>query len=173
MEPRKIRISPSGPFLQNDEGGFAVPGPGFQLRLAEKKATCGGSITFVASELGSEALRVTLPDCSPDLNYKASAQINTWEQTNGSPVTLTFSIQRSVDAGATWTTVKSDVFLANASDQSMMAVVNAELALGSAAWGLTTPGQEVIVRAIVKTGVDGDVATMPTFQGFISFAELL
>jgi hypothetical protein len=174
MEARKIRISPSGPFLTNDEGGFAIPGPGFQLRLAETKATCGGNIDDTPAELGSGNLRATLENCSPDLQYKASAQINTWYQSNGSDITLTVALQRSIDAGATWLTVRSDTFQSQGSDSASMAVVNAELSLGGGeAWELVAPANDMIVRAMVSVGGVSDAASMPTFQGFISLAELL
>lgn len=174
MERRKLRIAPSGPFLENDDGGFAIPGTGFQLRLDETKATCGGNITNVASELGSGGLRATLANCSPTLNYKASAQINTWEQVNGTDIEITVAIQRSIDGGSTWTTVGSDTFESGGSDSASMAVANVELSNGAVNWGLTAEGQTMVIRAMVQvTSEITDAAAMPTFQGFISLAELL
>jgi len=173
MERRKLRIAPSGPFLENDEGGFAVPGPGFQIRLDEQKATCGGTITNTATELGSGSLRAGLTACSPNLNYKASCQINTWEQVDGANTVVTMRIERSLDAGATWASVSTDVFGVFASDTGRMSVCNVEMQLGSEDWAIAAEGTDMLIRCMVSTQSEDNTATMPTFQGFISLAELL
>jgi hypothetical protein len=54
-----------------------------------------------------------------------------------------------------------------------MAVVNAEIALGSGtSWNIQAPA-DMVIRCMVKVGGVSDLAVMPTFQAFISLAELL
>lgn len=69
-----IRYSPSGPIIDNGEGGEAVPGMGFQLRCVDLLDTAG-ALTFSASDQvipgDSGSFIIEITDPKPGLRYAA------------------------------------------------------------------------------------------------------
>lgn len=185
-----IRLSPSGPVIGNGAGdngtgqpgpsaGGAplVPGTGMQIRLAEKKATAGQTVTTTPAEFGnSNLLRASLDNPSPLLNYSAHVQINSWAQVNGAAV-LKVTLQRATnDAASDWQDVASDVFEVGVSNVYRMAVCNQEMAPGDGVndWEFDNTATKLTVRAMVSV-IDqggGEQGLIPTHQGYIRLVEL-
>lgn len=70
----RLRISPSGPFVENDEGGVADPGNGFQLRLDEAGGSTGmaalGTSFVDVTDLAGNPFVVSLDLPDPNKRYK-------------------------------------------------------------------------------------------------------
>lgn len=83
MQP--IRYSPSGPVIQNLEGGEAIPGEGFRLRLINKTQEMTALAFDTALQnipvSGGGDLFLTLPNPAPNKRYKVRciAQIETFD----------------------------------------------------------------------------------------------
>lgn len=106
-----IRLSPSGPVVENANGGPLVPGSGMRLRLTETQFTMTGSLAIPASAdtVGpagfgaSSQATLTLLEPNADLYYRANVEldvINTSTNTDGEVVLY---LDTSVDGGTTWT----------------------------------------------------------------------
>lgn len=69
-----IRLSPSGPPIENSDGGQAEPGPGFQLRLDEAGGSTGmaalGTSFVDVTDLAGNPYEVELDNPSPAKRYK-------------------------------------------------------------------------------------------------------
>lgn len=108
MTNPKLRYSPSGGIVQNEEGGGLAPGPGMMLRLAEGYTLIGGSLAITQTPQtlgtvlnGGTVLVETLPEPSPDLRYRASLTIDVGNSSTSTPADVVLFIDTSVD-GSNW-----------------------------------------------------------------------
>lgn len=179
---KTLRLASSGPVLKNAEGGIAVPGEGFELRMVETKATVGGTFDTTLTELnGAGQLRVGMVGVKPNLRYKAQVQVNTFYEVNtsgGQPVRFRVLVERSLDGGATWQGVMSDFFETRGSNEARMAVANVSMSLGSGVfWDIPETAEEeemtMVIRAMAQTAEGDQAVLLPTQQGFISLTELM
>jgi len=104
----KVRLSPSGPVIANEEGGELAPGAGMMLRLAEGYTHIGGSLAITQTPQtlgtvlnGGTVLVETLPEPSPDLRYRASLTIDVDNSSTSTAADVVLFIDTSVD-GASW-----------------------------------------------------------------------
>lgn len=77
----RLRLSPSGPFIENAEGGVADPGNGFQLRLDEAGGSVGmGALTDVYQEVlavsGGAPFEASLLLPDPNRRYRVNAHLD-------------------------------------------------------------------------------------------------
>jgi len=103
MSGLPIRYSPSGPIISNDDGGDAVPGPGFTLRIVDKQLTAG-SLTFSGSTQAIPAtgpsdfiLAITNP--KPGLRYGCELLVCA-QNVGGAGANWGIGCQYRVDGGA-------------------------------------------------------------------------
>lgn len=95
-----LRLSPSGPIIQNAEGGGFAPGSGAQMRLAENIQ--GISVTFVNltyNTMGATPVTLTNPDPNKRYRFEASLCINAGATSAGS---CKLQGQVSYDGGTVW-----------------------------------------------------------------------
>jgi len=105
-----IRLSPSGPKIQNDNGGPLTPGPGMQLRLNEA-ATIIGTHSAITTETDVAASPTNPPPltaelANPNAAYNYRAEIHVDCEPNGSKTEAQFKIYASYDdPPSTWTPI--------------------------------------------------------------------
>jgi hypothetical protein len=110
----KIRISPSGPFIENSNGAPLEFGAGAMLRLVEGQTTVGGSLAIssvpqeLASTLGANDLRLTLLAPNPGKAYRATVVLDVENLTSSTAATVELYLDKSLDGGTTWTGVVSN-----------------------------------------------------------------
>lgn len=106
-----VRLSPSGPVIENANGGPLTPGSGMRLRLTETQFTMTGSLSVpaAADTVGpagfgaSSQATLTLLEPNAGLHYRATVEldvINTSTNTDGEVVLY---LDTSTDGGTTWT----------------------------------------------------------------------
>jgi hypothetical protein len=97
-----IRYSPSGPIISNNDGGEAVPGPGFTLRIVDRAVTAGALVfsgsSQVIPETGPVDFILEMLNPRPGLRYYA--QLLIMLQNGAAAATWSMSSQWSVDNGA-------------------------------------------------------------------------
>ncbi|HXJ69876.1 MAG TPA: hypothetical protein VNM39_13280 [Verrucomicrobiae bacterium] len=113
---KAIRLSPSGPNLDNAGGAPFAPGPGAQLRLVEAQCTIGGSLAVssvpqvVGPTLGAATFNVEFADPNANLNYRATALLDVINTSTNVTASAELYIDTSTD-GATWTEQASNSHL--------------------------------------------------------------
>jgi len=105
----KIRISPSGPVVENSSGGPFEPGTGAMLRLSEGTTTIGGSLRIlttaqtIGTQLGGGTVLVaTLDAPNPNLRYRATLLLDVQNTTTNASAEVQLFIDTSIDGGTTW-----------------------------------------------------------------------
>lgn len=112
-----IRLSPSGPVIQNANGGTMVPGPGARLRLVEASCTIGGTLAITPSPetlgpvLGGPALTVSLPNPQGGLEYRVTALLDVFNTSTNVTASVELYLDLSTDGGATWPEKASNTHL--------------------------------------------------------------
>lgn len=110
----RIRISPSGPFVTNDDGGIFDPGPGARIRLAQGHCTVA-TVTQIPTTtpavigpvLNTTPLVVSLSNPKPNCQYRATIVCDvSSEMTVRGDVTL--YLDTSID-NAAWIEAASNV----------------------------------------------------------------
>lgn len=130
-----IRYAASGPIIGNPEGGEAVPGEGFQLRLADNRASAGALVLDGTNQPmpgPSGEFVVGLADPKPGRRYAAHV-VAVLETASAAAAKFTIGAQWRVDGGA-WNQ-SSDFYTyqqGSASVTSMCCVFDTSLRLGSA-----------------------------------------
>lgn len=182
-----IRLSPSGPPIQNDEGGPANPvGPGFPVRLAEVTSSLDvaglPTGTFNPIQNTTPATIVAaLSKPAPNKRYKVNCSFELSNNSDGDSI-ATIRVEASYDEQANWNVLSSHSHTIRGfagppvSNQTRLVTANVPMTLGSL---LDTPipanAPEIAVR--ITAGVDGGVVatttggTNGTF--WLSLAELL
>lgn len=174
----KLRISPSGPFLTNSNGGIFEPGPGCRLRLVEAACTIGGGSaaiptapTAIATTLGNTNFTVGLAEPDPQLNYRANVRCDVSSASTNIACQVELYLDTSVDAGATWTEACSNSHTVNpstVSGTSRQIELGMTLRVGS---GLSVTGAPqtagILVRARIGASSGGTTAIIqsPTTPG--------
>lgn len=109
MSNNAIRLSPSGPVIQNANGGTMVPGPGARLRLVEASCTIGGSLAIstvpqvIGPQLGNGlTLSLPLPLPQAGLEYRVTALIDVFNLSTNVTGSCELFIDTSPD-NVTWT----------------------------------------------------------------------
>jgi hypothetical protein len=98
-----IRYSPSGPIIENANGGQCTPGPGFLLRQVDAQATAG-ALTLSSSfqqipASGPTDFELELTNVTPGLRY--GAEIRTvFASASNAVARVSLELQWSVDGGA-------------------------------------------------------------------------
>lgn len=116
----KIRVSPSGPFIENSSNAPLEFGPGAMLRLVEAQGIVAGTIAVssvpleIASSLGGTDFRLALTAPNPGKAYRATIACDVRNTTTSTAATVELYLQSSVDNGATWTTQASNEHTINA-----------------------------------------------------------
>lgn len=120
----KLRISPSGPFLKNANGGDFEPGAGARLRLVEATSTIGAGTAIIptaptqlSSTLGG-TFNVAMANPDPLLNYRVHVQTDVGSASTNVPAAVELYIDYSVDGGATWAEAVSNTHTVNPSTVS-------------------------------------------------------
>lgn len=105
----KIRISPSGPVVENSSGGPFEPGTGAMLRLSEGTTTIGGSLRIlttaqtIGTQLGGGTVLVaTLDAPNPALRYRATVLLDVQNTSTNSSAEVQLFLDTSIDGGTTW-----------------------------------------------------------------------
>lgn len=105
----KIRLSPSGPVVENSNGGPFEPGTGAMLRLAEGYTTIGGSLQMssvpntIGTVLGGGTVLIqSLANPNPDLYYRATVFLDVLNTSTNQSAHVVLFIDTSAD-GSTWT----------------------------------------------------------------------
>lgn len=115
----KIRVSPSGPFIENSANAPLEFGPGAMLRLVEAQGIVAGTIAVssvpleVASSLGGNDFRLTLTAPNPGKAYRATVTCDVVNTTTSTSATVELYLQSSVDGGANWHTQASNTHKVN------------------------------------------------------------
>lgn len=133
-----IRYSPSGPIIENGDGGQAVPGEGFTLRIVDALATAG-SLTFSGTmqaipKSGPETFALGLANPKAGLRYHAECLVPV-ANTDSASAVVELGSQWRVDGGAWGQLAPAQRFeLKNvtASGQSNLMLFRSLLTLGSA-----------------------------------------
>jgi hypothetical protein len=104
----KIRLSPSGPVVENSGGGPFEPGTGAMLRLAEGTTTIGGSLALstdpltIGTQLGGGTVLVeTLLLPNAELNYRATLLLDVVNTNTNTVAEVQLFLDTSVD-GTNW-----------------------------------------------------------------------
>lgn len=131
-----LRYSPSGPAISNPDGGEAVPGEGFQLRLADNRASAGALVLDGTNQPmpgpGTDEFVVALANPKPGLRYAAHV-VAVLASASAAVSKFTLGAQWRVDGGA-W--AQSSHFYTYQNDaataSSLVCVFDTSLLLGSA-----------------------------------------
>jgi hypothetical protein len=177
-----IRLSPSGPFITNDDGGAFDPGPGARLRLVELQRTVvasgGGSLGVPTSTPavvnssgfgGPEGADMILTLLAPkaDLAYRAEIRLDLFNVSSSHNAVAILYLDTSVDAGATWTNRSKNAHViqpqlgvgaedngqAREASLAMVYVAGDDLGIVTG----TTNSIKLRARASLSTGALGDV----------------
>lgn len=110
-----VRVSPSGPDLENSGGAPFDPGVGARLRLAEAVSTIGSTtnvITTVAQVIGvvlaatpgapQQPMSASLALPNVEKRYRAELECDVMSTLTNANITVTLTMQTSPD-GVTWT----------------------------------------------------------------------
>jgi len=167
-----IRLSPSGPEIENAAGGQFQPGTGARLRLSEAQSTCGSTTNAVttidqvigvqlsaAPVSGNEPMIASLDAPSSKKNYRATLLCDVMTDVTTGTLSVTLGIQTSPD-GSTWTTKASNThYLADSNGSSGAGgarQVRLDLILKSgASLGVTDTDTVFAVRGIIRGSEDG------------------
>lgn len=169
-----LRLSPSGPYLNNGGGGGFAPGNGAVLRssAAQAPAFPSSAAANIPTGGGSEASQVVCLDgvgtggfaVTPelslpnrDLNYKVSAVIDVNSATNTSQV-VTMYLDFSNDGGASWDTCCTNAHTVSP-DASRQCQLDLPLRTG-AELNVTTGDPSLIFRLRVSTPAPGGSGTV-------------
>lgn len=179
-----IRLSPSGPPITNNTGGEAVPGDGFQLRLAERAgSTAMAALTDAyqdITDIGGQPFQVLLLEPDPNRKYKFNFHCDV-DQVTGADSTVQFQVLASYDGGATFPNVLGENTHQLLSNSERRAGIDIPMQLGSAlGFPVTTPipagAPSIIVKVQAKAGTTGTVQIPNGGDSgtiWLSLAELL
>ncbi|HEY2405588.1 MAG TPA: hypothetical protein VGI10_06285 [Polyangiaceae bacterium] len=146
---KAIRLSPSGPNLNNAGGAPFAPGPGAQLRLVEAQCTIGGSLAVstvpqvIGPTLGVAGFTLEFADPNAALEYRATVLLDVINTSTNVTASAELYIDTSTD-GATWTEQASNSHLVAALDARH---IRCDLILHSGASLGVVGGLALIVRA--------------------------
>ncbi len=144
-----IRLSPSGPVIQNANGGTMVPGPGARLRLVEASCTIGGSLAIstvpqvIGPQLGNGlTLSLPLPLPQAGLEYRVTALVDVLNLSTNVTASVELYIDTSPD-NVTWTEQASNTHLVGFSGArqvrcDMKLKAGSLLGVGPASTGMNT-----------------------------------
>lgn len=112
---KPIRLSPSGPFIENGGGGTFAPGDGARIRLVQGSCTVSSVTqipTVTPAVIGAPGLGLTsiiqhLDNPQPGRKYRATIHCDLANQATTDGV-VTLFLDTSTD-GATWTEAASNV----------------------------------------------------------------
>jgi len=115
-----IRLSPSGPVIENLDGGPLVPGTGMRVRLAETQFAMTGSLSVPLSPdtVGpagfgaSSQATLTLLEPNADLYYRASVELDVLNTSTNTDGEVVLFLDTSVDGGTTWSNVSKTMHVA-------------------------------------------------------------
>ena len=159
-----VRLSPSGPVIENEDGGTMQPGPGFQLRLDE------GSTTIVSATLTASAdsemkqdpsdanppfLRPQLDNPDQNRRYRITGAFDLTNSGVGS-ATCAVSLEMSFDGGTNWTQVALNEQVIP-SDAVKHCRIDQTLTLGSVL-GMPAQLDDVRCRLLVNPGAATNVS---------------
>lgn len=134
MPSGDIRLAPSGPPITNDEGGSAVPGNGFQLRLAEAAgSTAMAALTDVyqdITDIGGLPYEVSLAAPDPNKRYKFNFHCDV-NEVAAAEQSLLFRVVAAYDGATFSNQLAENSQIINADDSRKMAI-DVPMQLGSA-----------------------------------------
>lgn len=177
-----VRVSPSGPDLENSGGAPFDPGAGARLRLAEAVSTVGSTsnvITTVAQVIGVALSAAPTPEFGPMVtsltlpsatkNYRAELSCDVMSDLTNADLKVTLGIQVSPDE-VTWTDLVSNEHTLgfNAADtdgggaRSMKLV--ATLRPGTL-FDVTNGDAKLAVRGTIKASAEGAQLAHATGSG--------
>jgi hypothetical protein len=174
-----LRLSPSGPDIQNPGGALFEPGAGARLRLAEATTTVGSTtnvITTIPQVLGVElaaapvlgnapmVASLLLPDEAK--NYRATLCCDVMSDLTNADLTVTLTVQTSPDQ-ITWTDLVSNEhtlgFNATATPSGGARSVRLDAVLRSGtAFNVTDGDAQLAVRGLVSASAAGGQVAHPT-----------
>lgn len=174
---RPIRYSPSGPVIGNAEGGQAVPGNGFDLRLSDDLGTQGvltlsSSDQVIPTSDGDLFLRAELTNPSPNLRYRAKAWV-TFANANAAAQTVSMRFAWSVDGNPVFTgSADFNVGMAATVAQAQMCCLS-QLTLGSALPQAVLDTSTSLRVQLEAANSSGDVTLISGQQCYLELWESL
>lgn len=177
MGATKLRYASEGPFVQNEDGGFAKPGEGFQTRRV--MVSSASPAEFGSAPVPITSTYLALDNVQLGMRYRAAAELHIqktefWTATG----TATFSAQYSANEGANWTTFFTQAITyggTSAHDWDDQADVYMQTVpvLGSALTGVVE-GSSIEVRWLqVVTGGPTNIGDRLVYAGSPSYVASL
>lgn len=172
-----IRLSPSGPDVENSDGGGFDPGNGARLRLSEATTTVGtttGVITTIAKVIGVNCSAAPVPTDFPmtasltlpaeNKRYRAELECDVMSTLTNANILVTLTLQTSPD-GTTWTDyVHNEHTIGFANNNTAGGARNVKLiapmVLGSS-FNVTDGQASLQVRGTIKADVAGAFVNHP------------
>jgi len=172
-----LRLSPSGPDVENSDGGPFDPGSGARLRLNEALTTVGsttGAITTIAQVIGQNLSATPVPSDLPmstslatpkeDLKYRAELECDVMSSDTNTDILVTLTIQTSPD-GTAWTDLVSNEHTIgfsgnNAAGGARMCKLVATLRRGDL-FNVTDGDAQLAVRGTIKADAVGAFISHP------------
>lgn len=162
---KPIRLSPSGPNLNNAGGAPFAPGPGARLRLVEAQTTITGTLTIptapttIAQQLGLTTFFLQLTQPDPNLEYRADILLDVVNPTTNVSAQVELYLDTSTD-GATWLEVASNAHVVGFSGARQIRL-DKKLTAGSAI-GVGVGQPNLYVRARIGASINGGVVVVST-----------
>lgn len=167
-----LRISPSGPIVQNGSGGQFKPSNGARLRLVEATTTVSGTSviptapTPISSSLGTlPGLTVALSKPDKNLSYRARIECDVVNPSTNVVGEVELYIETSTDGGVTWVEQSSNTHVANSTEVAPAVPTGRAIALTlpltpGVGLGLTGTEQTLVVRAKIGASSGGGVLVL-------------
>lgn len=165
MGATKLRYASEGPFVENEDGGFAKPGVGFQTRSVFVSSNT--SLSPISTSLNTVPITSTvaeLENVQLSMRYRAALELHlmktdAWTATG----TVAFGFQYSADEGTTWTTWFTQTITyggqaAHTADDQADVYIQTIPVLGTALTGVAEEDTlQVRVLKVLASGVDEEI----------------